>query len=89
MSIRPERLAIHRPYFLCLFVNMIFSEVFMLNSRLFQEKEHEACDKCQRNHYKYIVSLIKVSKDECGDEVAENLGAHVEGPEKCKIKSFV
>ena len=33
--------------------------------------------------------MIKVSKDECGDEVSENLGAHVEGPEKCKIKSFV
>jgi hypothetical protein len=33
--------------------------------------------------------LIKVSKDESSNKISENLRAHVEGPEKSKVKAFV
>lgn len=89
ISTTSEGLMIHGAYSFCLLINYFFPKVLMLYDRVFKEKEHEASYKCQAGHYQYIVSLIKVSKDECSYEISKNLRSHVESPEEGEVESFV
>ena len=63
--------------------------MLVLDNRLFQKEEQKTCDKSETYHYQYVVSLIEISENESGNQVSEDLRAHVESPKEGEIKSFV
>lgn len=86
---RDHALLVLKANTLGLFVFDFLPEYLMLHNWRSQEEKKEYANEAHPCHDQDIVLLVDISENKCGNQVAENLRAHVEGPEESKIEAFV